>query len=77
MHTKTRCTFSSAFSYDRVFGLLRVPRIGSYLLPIIGPFATTVATRFDDSKINFIGNVSFEGNHAIFSGVHGKFDDAV
>ena len=41
------------------------------------PFARTIAIRFDGSKMNYIDNVSFEGNHAIFSGGHRKFYDAV
>ena len=48
----------------------------SFLVPTIGPFATTTTIGFDDSKMNFI-DVSFERNLAIFSGGHGKFNDAV
>ena len=37
---------------------------------------TTGAVDVDGSKLNFIGNVSFEGNHAINNGGKGKFEDA-
>ena len=30
-----------------------------------------------DSKVNFIGSVSFEGNHAIINGGEGKFEDVL
>ena len=66
-----------SFLVAQGFVLLRVPPISSYLLPIVGPFATAIAIRFDYSKMNFIDIDSFEGNHATFSGSHGKFDDAV
>ena len=38
---------------------------------------TTGAVNFDGSKLNFIGNVSFEGNHANASGGTGQFEDSV
>ena len=37
----------------------------------------TGAMRFFYSKVNFIGSVSFEGNHANVSGGKGKFEEAL
>ena len=35
----------------------------------------TGAINFDGSEGNFFGNVSFEGNHAIYSGGKEEFED--
>ena len=37
----------------------------------------TGAMFFFDSEVNFIGSVSFEGNHANKSGGEGKIEDAL
>ena len=45
-------------------------------VPVTHYFATG-AVIFYDSEVNFIGTVSFEGNHANTSGGKGKFQDAL
>ena len=37
---------------------------------------TTGAVHFDGSESNFVGNVSFEGNHANASGGKGGLEDS-
>ena len=44
----------------------------SCLVPLLGSFTTTGGIIFFGSEGNFIGNVSFEGNHAVENG--GKED---
>ena len=44
-------------------------------VPLIESF-TTGAMMLFDSKVNFIGNVSFEGNQAVYGGKE-KFEDAL
>ena len=43
------------------------------LLGTFNTICSTGALGFWDSKVNFAGNVSFEGNHANVSGGEGKF----
>ena len=62
------CIFSLSFFYNRavfkhVFYSERVPAC----LPLIESI-TAGAISFEDSEVNFIGNFSFEGNHANDSG---------
>ena len=44
-------------------------------VPSIEP-ASTGAIGSDGSNINFIGNISFEGNHAVTAGGKRKFEDS-
>ena len=69
------CFFVQTFSMTRFF-LGRLPqKVCSCVVPLIGSY-TTGAINLDSSKLNVIGNVSFEGNHADATGGKGKFEDA-
>ena len=48
----------------------------SCLVPLI-ELITTGAIVADSSELNFIGNVSFEGNYAFDNGGKGKFGDYI
>ena len=48
--------------------------MSSCLVTLLGSI-TIGAINLDGSKVNFIGNVSLEGNHANASGGKGKFKD--
>ena len=39
--------------------------------------SSCVVPSFEGSSINFIGNVSFEGNHAVTTGGKGQFEDCL
>ena len=45
-------------------------------LALLNEISTTGAINFGDSEGNFVGNVSFEGNHANAGGGKRKFEDA-
>ena len=50
--------------------------MSSCLVPL-NEYFTSGAITLEDSEVNFIGNVSFEGNHAVARGGKGKFEDAL
>ena len=76
---KKRVSFFFQFFYDKFFlGVIsHIKRFPAwYLVPLIGYITTTGAISSDGSELNFIGNISFEGNNANTSGGKGNIEDA-
>ena len=69
--------FSSVSFYDRVVSADIFQRMSRSCLVPLTKLITAGAIDAEGSELNFIGNVSFESNHAFDDGGKGKFEDYI